>query len=257
MSAAPAPDFQKSFPLDPGILGDKSALALELGGTTDMDVALAITTNKPFPTRPDGVIDLAHISLSAAGGKPVAFQGGGGLTVGFQFSAGVTAGAAVFDDPNAAVKALGLGETPGLDLSIEAAAGSRYALLRTGYTASGSVSGSHPIGAIGSVTFGASGASSGISAVLHRFSDTTGADDVLSGAVRSWKLPRHVLTADTIEPSTWVAAEASGSLAVNIGAKLGYDFNFVREVKAFGLSGDIGLKIDAAATATFGFEVSG
>ncbi|MCZ2150149.1 MAG: hypothetical protein LC126_20520 [Bryobacterales bacterium] len=257
MSAAPAPGFQKSFPLDPGILGDKSALALELGGTTDMDVALAITTNKPFPTRPDGVIDLAHISLSAAGGKPVAFQGGGGLTVGFQFSAGVTAGAAVFDDPNAAIKALGLGETPGLDLSIEAAAGSRYALLRTGYTASGSVSGSHPIGAIGSVTFGASGASSGISAVLHRFSDATGADDVLSSTVRGWKLPRHVLTADKIEPATWVAGEASGSLAVNIGAKLGYDFNFVREVKAFGLSGDIGLKIDAAATATFGFEVSG
>ena len=79
----------------------------------------------------------------------------------------------------------------------------------------------------------------------------------MTDTVKSWKLPRHVLRADTLQPATWVVAEASGSLAANIGAKLGYNFNFVREVQAFGLSGDVGLKIDAAATATFGFEVAG
>src|SRR5258708_27413622 len=98
--AAPAPGFQKSFPLDPAILGDKSAVSLDLGGATDADVALAIVGNKPFPTRPSGVIDLAHISLTASGGKPVAFQGGGGLTVGFNFSAGATAGAGLFLAPD-------------------------------------------------------------------------------------------------------------------------------------------------------------
>ena len=46
-------------------------------------------------------------------------------------------------------------------------------------------------------------------------------------------------------------------LSVTLGASLGYNFNFVKDVQAFGLSGDIGLKIDAAATATFGFDVSG
>lgn len=257
--SAPAPGFQKSFPLDPAVLGDKSALSLDLGGTTDADVALAIVTNKPFPARPGGVIDLAHISLTVSGGQDVAFKASDGLTVGFSFSAGVTAGAAIFDKANDALRSLGLGETPGLDLTFGGAAGTgtRYALLRTGYTASGKVSGSHPIGAIGSVTFGASGAASGVSAVVHRFDGTTGADTVLSDTVKSWKLPRHVLTAGKLEPGTWVVAEASGSFAANIGAKLGYNFNFVREVQAFGLSGDIGLKIDAAAAATFGFEVAG
>ena len=257
--AALAPSsFQKSFPLDPAVLGNQSAVALDIGGTTDADVLIAIATNQPFPTRPSGVIDLAHISLTASGGKPVAFQGESGLTIGFEFSAGVTAGAAIFDNPNDAIRALGLNETPGLDLSLGAtSASSRYALLRTGYKASGKVSGSHPIGAIGSLTFGVSGAAAGTSAVLHRFDATTGADSVLGDTVRTWKLPRHVLSSSALAPASWVIAEASGSLAVNIGARLGYNFNFVREVKALGLSGDIGLKIDAAATATFGFDVSG
>ncbi|MBZ5618207.1 MAG: hypothetical protein LAQ69_05630 [Acidobacteriia bacterium] len=248
--------LEKKFSLDPAILGPNSAATLELGGAADADVVSAIVGNQPFPARANGIIDLTHISLTASGGRPVAFQGGG-VTLGFSFSAGVTAGAGVFDQAQDAIAALGLGETPGLDLTIGAAPNSRYALLRTGYQASGSVSGSHPIGTVGSFTFGATGAASGLSAVLHRFPNTAGADTVLLDTVRSWKLPRHIRAADAIEPATWIVAEANGSLAVNLGASLGYNFNFVRQAKALGLSGDIGLKIDAAATATFGFEVSG
>jgi hypothetical protein len=255
--SGPAPaQLQKTFPLDPDILGPDSAAKLELGGATAADVVSAIMTNQPFPTRPNGILDLAHISLTASGGKPVAFQGGG-VTLGFSFSAGVTAGAGVFDNPDDAVAALGLDETPGLNLTVGAEPNSRYALLRTGYTASGSVDGTHPIGAIGSFTFGASGAASGLSAVLRRFPADAGADTVLADTVRSWKLPRHIHSALALEPATWVVAEASGSLAVKLGASLGYNFSFVREAKAFGLSGDVGMKIDAAATATFGIEVSG
>src|SRR5215469_16592662 len=158
-------DLQKSFPLDTDILGPDSSLGLQVGGTTDTDVVEAILTNKEFPTRPDGVIDLAHISLVASGGNPVAFKGGD-TTVGFAFSAGVTAGLGVFDDPQAALQSLALGETPGLDLTIGGAPTSRYALLRAGYQASASVNGTHPIGALGSFTFGASAAADGVSAVL-------------------------------------------------------------------------------------------
>src|SRR6185436_9129388 len=134
----------------------------------------------------------------------------------------------IFDDPSKAIAALGLGETPGLSLSAPGATGFRYALLRTGYKASGSVKGSHPVGALGSVTFGASGAASGVSAVLRRFAENTGADTVMAATVKSWRLPRQVESASDLEPGTWVVAEANGSLAVKLGAKLGYDFNFVR-----------------------------
>jgi len=238
--------LQKTFPLDSEILGPNSSLGLELDGSTDADVLKAIATNQPFPTRPAGVIDLTHISLVASGGNPVAFKGGD-TTVGFAFSAGVTAGLGVFDDPQAAIQALGLGETPGLDLTIGAAPNSRYTLLRAGYQASGSVSGTHPIGVLGSFTFGASAAADGVGAVLHRFDVGAGADTVLQDTILSWRFPRHVTSADKLKPGTWIVAEADGSLSVTLGASLGYNFNFIKEVQAFGLSGDIGLKIDAAA----------
>jgi hypothetical protein len=258
MPAGPSPAFQKSLALDPDILGPNSAATLQATGSSDADVLQALIDNTAFPNRPSGVIDLGDISLQASGGNPVAFQGGE-TTVGFSFSAGAAAGIGVFDDPQAAVKSLGLDDTPGLDLTIGAAqAGNfRYVLLRAGYTASGSVTGSTPIGMLGSLTFGASAAAAGLSAVLHRFPAGAGADDVLGDTVKSWKFPRHIAAADKLVPGTWIVAEASGSLAVNLAASLGYNFNFVKDVKAFGLSGDIGLKIDAAATATFGFDVSG
>jgi hypothetical protein len=256
MATPASPLLQKTFPLDPEIVGPGSSLDLQVGASTDADVLQAIAANQPFPARPGGVIDLAHISLVASGGNPVAFTGGG-TTVGFSFSAGVTAGLGIFDDPEAAMSSLNLGETPGLDLSIGAEANSRYALLRAGYQASGSVSGSHPIGTFGSFTFGAAAAADGVSAVLHRFVATTGSDIALEDTIASWKFPRHITSADKLKPATWIVTEADGSLSVKLAASLGYNFNFVKDVQAFGLSGDIGLKIDAAATATFGFDVSG
>ncbi len=257
MSTGFVPKLDKTFPLDPAVLGEGSAASLSLTGNTDADIVIAIASNQPFPTRPGGVIDLAHISLSASGAKPLTFTGEG-VSIGFSFSAGVTAGVAIFDDPQQAIAALELGDTPGLDLSLASApAGSRYALLRSAYKASGSVSGSHPIGMLGSFTFGVAGAASGISAVLHRFAPSAGADTVLADTVQSWKLPLHINSAAQLAPATWIVAEANGSLAVKLAASLGYNFNFVREVKALGLSGDIGMKIDAAATASFGIDVSG
>ena len=256
MSTAGSAVLKKSIALDPDVLGPGSALSLELGGSTDADVLEAVARNEPFPVRPSGGIEVGHLNLEAGGGNPVAFRGGA-TTVGFKFAASVTAGAGIFDDPETALKALGLDETPGLDLTVGAESASRYALLRTGYSASAGVSGSHPVGVLGSFTFGAGGAAAGLSAVLHRFTKETGAGTALQDTVRSWKLPRHVDAAGKLAPATWLVTEVNGSLSVKIAADLGYNFNFVRETKAVGLSGDIGLKIDAGATATFGLEVSG
>ncbi|MBS1830238.1 MAG: hypothetical protein JST93_33360 [Acidobacteria bacterium] len=246
--------LNRTFALDPKVLGPGSAINLQLTGATAADVVAAVAANSPFPARPR--IDLASIGLSVSGGNPVAFTAGQ-TTVGFSFSAGVTAGVGIFDDGSAAVQALGLAETPGLDVTVGAAPSTRYALMRAGYQAQGSVNGTHPIGGIGSVTFGVSGAAAGLSAVLRRFPSSAGARTVLGDTVSSWKLPRHVDDANRLAPDTWLITEASGSLAVNVAARLGYNFNFIRESKALGLHGDIGLKIDAAASAAFGFSVSG
>jgi len=248
--------LQRSFALDSHILAPGSALNVDLSGSTAADVALAILKDDPFPEREGGEIALGQIGLSVSGAQPVAFSGSG-TTVGFEFSAGITAGAGIFDRPEKAVAALGLDETPGLSLGTGSPAGARYAVLRAGYKASGEVKGTHPIGAVGSLAFGVSGAASGLSAVVHRFGKDDGARSVLDRTVHAWKLPRHVDTAARLASGTWVLTEADGTIAAQLAATLGYNFNFIREAQAAGLSGDVGLKIDAAATATFGVEVSG
>jgi hypothetical protein len=261
MAAGTASTLQRRFALDPGILGPGSALSLELAGSTDQDVVLALSTGKPLPKRPGGVLELGRIGLAASGGDEVTFHAGK-TTAAFQFSAGVAAGVGVYDEPHKALDALDLGEAPGLDVDVGDSATTRFLLLRAGYRASGSVEGAHPIGAVGSFTFGVSAAASGVSAVLHRFEDETPAVSVLESAVTSWRLPRHAADLNgagelKLAPNTWLIAEADGSLAVRLGARVGYDFSFVREARLGGLSGDVGLKIDAAARAAFGFEVSG
>src|SRR5262245_57908470 len=232
MSNGIGPAIRKTFALDPAILGAGSTATLELGGTTAADVVMAVTSNKPFPVRPNGVLDLAQIALTATSGEGLKFQAGN-LAIGVAFSAGVSAAAGVFDTSDKAINALDLGETPGLDLSVGADGSKRYLLLRSAYQASGSVEGSHPVGAIGTFTFGASAAASGISAVLHRFSNTSGAETVLKEAVQSWKLPRQIDSPARLAPGTWLITEADGSIAVKLGARLGYNFNFVRQAKAF------------------------
>ena len=71
-------------------------------------------------------------------------------------------------------------------------------------------------------------------------------------------LPTQFRQLDDLAPGTWIVSEVDGSLAIKLGAKYGYDFNWVREaVTLGGLSGDIGLKIQLGVSATFGFETSG
>ena len=250
--------LQQSFALDSDILAPGSAVNVDLARSTDADIALAILRNAPFPVRENGEIALGHIALSASGNSPVAFSSSG-TTVGFEFAGGLTAAAGIFDTADRALASLGLSEPPpvSLDGDSHSPRNPRYAVLGAGYKAAGEVKGAHPIGAVGSLAFGAAGAASGVTAVVHRFAATTGARSVLERTVRSWKLPRHVDGAEKLAPGTWVFAEANGTIATRLGAKLGYNFNFVREARLAGLSGDIGLKIDAAATASFGFEVSG
>jgi hypothetical protein len=51
--------------------------------------------------------------------------------------------------------------------------------------------------------------------------------------------------------------EVDGSIGVKIGAQLGYDFSFVREAKALGLTGDVGLKLETGLEVAISFSASG
>src|SRR5437867_1089408 len=175
----------KEFQLDPKILGPNSAEKVDVSLTTDADVLQAIGDDKPFPTRANGRIELGSIMLQALGGNKVVFNAGQGA-ISFDFSASFKTGAGVFDEPSDAISSLQLEAPPKLDLTIPEDTSNRYLLMLWGYQALGSVSGSHPIGVLGSLTFGAQASGDAVYAVLHRFPATTGAATALGDTIGSW-----------------------------------------------------------------------
>src|SRR5262247_44372 len=108
---------KKIFHLDPDILSPGGTATVELGSATDSDVVIATASNKTFPLRPNGIIDLSHISLTASTGNHVEFEAGD-VSLAFDFGASIAAGVGIFDRPDDAMRALDLGDDVSLDLAI-------------------------------------------------------------------------------------------------------------------------------------------
>ena len=254
MGALGTGPFSKEFDLDKDILPAGSSAKVLVSVTTDPAVLGAILANDPFPA---GNIELGNISLQAQAGKNLEFNAGQ-EKISFSASAGAGAGMGVFTDSAKAISALKLAAPPELDLSLPSGEANRYLVMQWNYSASGSVSLSHPIGAIGSVSATITGKHSGIYGVVHAFPPSTGANTVMKETLTSWRLPRHVGDdADLrLKPRTWLIAEVDGTLAINIAAQLGYDFSFGKDFQFLDQSREISAKIDAGLKATFGFSAT-
>ena len=253
MPPAAARALSKKFNLDPSILGAGSAASIELSATTASDVLEAVLKNTPFPDRQ---IDLAGVAFEAEAGRDVRFNGKKGM-VAFRASGGAHARLAVLDKGDEVLDALALQDAARVGLALSDQAGVRYVLFRAGYEIEGQVNGSHPIGMLGSVTFGVEAKRDRLYAVVQRLPREHGANDAIRATLTSFRLPRHVNSANSLHAGALLVAEAEGSVAVRIAAQLGYDFSFVREASALGLTGDIGLKLDVGLKATLGLDVSG
>ncbi|HSE11963.1 MAG TPA: hypothetical protein VLB69_04940, partial [Rudaea sp.] len=247
--------LSREFPLDPAILGKGSAATLAVSGATKPATLAAIATNAPFPS----AVELGSISLGASTGQGIRFTAGD-AAVTFKSAASLESGLGIFDAPRDALNSLGLDRANAVDLQLAPPQGSRWALMRWRYETSGTASGSHPLGAIGAATLGVDAKAEAAYAVLHGFDAATGAQDVLAATIASWRLPRHVALENgdvNIRPLTWIVAEADGSLALTLSARLGYDVSFTHESALLGLTRDLGAKIDANLKATLGVNVAG
>jgi hypothetical protein len=245
-----------SFDLDKTVTVGNSSLTIDVSATSDHDVFNAILKDEKFPDRPDGKIVIGNVSLKESGNKAISL-GTVGASVTFGASGGFQTGIGVFDSASDAVGSLQLEDGAEINLTLPGKDSDKFLVMMWSYNFSGSVSGSHPIGALGSVTFGAEGSRDAKYAVLHRFPRETGAFTVINDTVKSWRLPRQVGKAADLKPGTWLLAEVDGSLAINLAAQLGYDFNLVHEAQLLGLTRNLGAKIDAGLKITFGLDVSG
>jgi hypothetical protein len=226
---------------------------LELDATRDPAVALALATDAPFP---QSIIKLASIKVTASGGANIDFASGQGA-VSFSGSGSVSSGLGAYLQPSDVLNDLDPENTilGGLALTAGAA---RYVALNWGYDIEAAVKGSLGLAGAGTtVKFGASGQSSGLFAVIRAHPEDPGARTALQNLIESWQLPTQIKGPQSLDPGTWVIAEVDGEVAASIGAQFGYDYSWIRNVNLQGLSGDIGLRIQAAAAVTVGFHAAG
>jgi hypothetical protein len=245
--------FSKDFPLDTGIF---TTAKITIAGSTDAHALEAIATDNKFP---DGNIELGHISFTADSGKvslnPASVDG---ASVSFDISASARSGMGVYGKSADAIKALNLGDAP--SLKIADVVGQRYLLMDWGYSAGATVSASHPVGLLGSVTFGVDAKGNQVFAVLHGFDANQGAHEAIEDTISSWRFSRHVAFDGrdvNLKPRTWVLAEADGSFALQVATSLGWNVSFAKDAKLLGVMHNLSAKIDASLTAKFGFSVSG
>jgi hypothetical protein len=106
--------------------------------------------------------------------------------------------------------------------------------------------------------FGVKAGTTGKSYLLHSFDRELQVGKAITQALATWKTPYQVESFDSLKPKTTVVFETMGNLDISLGVEYGYNFNWVREaVKFGGLSGDLGMKIEAGIKAKFGFSAVG
>ena len=216
--------------------------------------AEAIAQNQPFGP---GTTQIGSLSASVHGNPaPLKFGGAGQGAVTFSASAGVSSTLAVYGSMTDLVTGLNCGNV--LEgLTLDGGAATQFFLLDWNYDMSASAHGAIALSAAGSATFAVDGGSNGLFAVIRGFATPPKAGDAVAATIGSWELPLQVTSADDLAPGTWLVAEVDGSICVKLGAQYGYNFNWIRNVSLGGLSGDIGLKIQAAVDAAIGFNASG
>src|SRR5262245_16428259 len=247
------------FELDRTITVPGSAASLTLSGETNASLLQSIEVDNTFP---DGELSIGRIEFGAKTKDDISFDAGN-TKVSFGASVKARLSGGVFTSAAGAMKALDLVDASALDLSLPSSSSDRFFMLLSGYAAAAHVEGTHPLGVLGSATFGVEAGRASVFAVIHRFgaSEAKAAKDVIADTVKSWRLPRQVGVDATgginLKPATWIVVETDGSLAVKLGAKLGYDVSFAKEAKLLGLTENLGVKIDASLKATVGVSVSG
>ena len=245
-------DFNFARNID--FLSRAGATGFRLTSQLDAGVVQALVDDTPLPDR---TIRLVNLKVQANTPDPIVFSRQGGDRIAFSARGSVLAGMGVYTKASDLVRDLPEDQfiLPGLDFNL--ADGDVLGALRWGFDAAVKANGSMALGAVGAATLKAEASGEGLFAVIRRLPKTTGARTLLQTVGDSWILPRQVRSIDNVEPGTWLLAEVMGSVGVTLGATLGYDFNWVREVGLGQLRGDIGLRLQLGLSAAIGFRAAG
>jgi hypothetical protein len=236
-------------------LADRADVSLELTSPALPALAKALVT--PGAPMPGGELSLGDIKANVEGGGPITLASAAAGPVALSGHAESSFHVGVYLDPAAAVKAIAPSPELADGLTVEEQPATRYAIVRGSYDLRSTARGALGLGAGVSGSFGVDAASRGLFAVMHRFHDSEPALQVLQDTFHSCALPRSLERADDLAPATWLISEVEGGVALQLGIQAGYDFSWVRTIADGALAGDIGLRVQAGATAVLGLQASG
>ncbi len=237
-------------------LEGKVAVDIEVGTGADLEVLAALRDNGRLPLTKDPM-RLGSLKLSVASGEEsLRFQAGGG-SVEFAAGAAFRKGLGIYTDPAQMIADLGVDNPDLTQIDFPVVGAERLFVLYWGYDLEGSANGSVALGPSAAAHFGVDAARGGAFAVIRAYKTNPNAGTAVRSVIDSWRLPKQVASVADLEPGTWILSEVDGSIKGSLGVDFGFSQNWVRRLEVGGLAGDVGLKIQAAASAAFGFEASG
>ncbi len=238
------------------LLEKRLGVDIEVDASADPSVLKALRDNERLPVTRDPVrLGKVQVGLKSQE-ESVRFNAGRG-TVSFSGGAGFRKGLGVYANPADLIADLGPDNPDIAKIDVAASGAERLYVLYWGYDLDGAAAGSVALGASIAANFGVDAARGGAFAVIRGYKNNPPAATAFRSVLDAWRLPRQVASADDLDPGTWIVSEVDGSIKGTIGIEFGFSQSWVRSVQAGGLSGDIGLRIQAAASAAFGFEASG
>ena len=251
-----SPVAKFNFDRNVKLLNANASLGFAASSTRRRDVIAAlIADDVPFPP---GDIDLEDVKLNASTANPIEF-GRGDLKIGFSASASAFSSLGIYRTADSLIQQLGENvDDFSLDpLEFAVDKGALLSVIRWGYDVKGKASGAMALGAVGQATLTVSGNKEGLFAVVCRQDSTKSARKIVQKTADSWILPRLIDSIDQVDPDTWIISEVIGGLKIKLDAQVGFDFNWVREAKLGGLTGDIALRLQSGINAAVGFSASG
>ena len=236
------------------LLGAASEVSLQVVPPSNApEIAQVILQNAPFPEKP---IEFGKLSIRAGSGRDIQFTNGKGL-VSFAGQGGAFAGLGLYLSPDQLLDDLGLEQSIAPGVKLEQSPNSYFMSLRWGYDLNASGKGSVALGGPGAVSFAVDGKREGLYAVIRRLDKNTGARTALTETVNSWVLPSHLSSANLLSPGTWLITQVDGAIALKLGARYGFDFNWIRAAELGGIRGDVGLRLQLGIAASLGFQCCG
>lgn len=223
---------------------------------------LELNPTAPFPAEVFNDGEISIVSFKAQAKKDFSIKGAEDIK--FGFNAGGQAAFGVYRNTEKIIKVLADAELSEqlrnlLNLKIEPEENLLAILWGYNFGASaegkvGLFSSANPV----KLDFGVKANTVGKSVLLHSVKNDRTVVQSIKETLETWKTPYQVESFDSLKPKTTVIFETMGNLDLSLGVEYGYSFDWARDaVKLGGLSGDVGLKIEAGIKAKFGFTAVG